>query len=276
MPRHTLTVPTLLAVLAAAGCRGELEPVDEEQVPIPQAPELRWRPLFDGESLDGWTPKFAGHPVGENVRDTFRVEDGLLKVSYDDYESFDGLFGHLFFEGEFERYEVRAVYRFVGDQCPGAPGWAFRNNGLMLHGQTPESMGLDQNFPVSIEAQMLGQVEGGGERANGGVCTPGTLIEVDGEVTRSHCVPSDGPTSRGDGWVTMTVRVEGAERVRHYVDEVLVHDYGGTQLDPGDGDARRLIAAGADLTLERGTISIQAESHPIEFRSIDIRVLDGE
>ena len=42
-----------------------------------------WIQLFNGRDLDGWTPKFAKHDLGENFNDTFRVEDGLLKVRYD-------------------------------------------------------------------------------------------------------------------------------------------------------------------------------------------------
>ncbi len=47
-----------------------------------------WVPLFNGKNLDGWIPKIAGYPLGEHYADTFRVEDGILKVSYDKYPEF--------------------------------------------------------------------------------------------------------------------------------------------------------------------------------------------
>ncbi len=262
----------LLAITCLAACNGAGH---DRTAEAHEAAEPEWTALFNGRDLEGWIPKFAGHPAGENLRDTFRVEDGLLTVSYENYEDFDGQFGHLFFDGEFSSYEVRAVYRFIGDQCAGAPGWAFRNNGLMLHGQRPETMALGQNFPVSVEAQMLGQREGGGERRNGGVCTPGTNVVMNGEVVKDHCIGSQGPTNHGDGWVEMLVDVDGHGDIRHFVDGELVHSYSGAQLDPRDGDAKALLAAGAATALDRGTISIQAESHPIQFKSIEIRVREG-
>lgn len=115
-----------------------------------------WIQLFNGENLDGWLVKIRGYDLGDNYGNTFRVEDGLLKVRYDQYEEFNNRFGHLFYEKNFSHYLLRVEYRFVGEQCPGAPNWAFRNSGVMIHGQSAESMEKDQDFPVSIEVQLLG------------------------------------------------------------------------------------------------------------------------
>lgn len=136
----------ILALLAALACGHAQEAGGEE----------KWIPLFNGKDLDGWTPKFAGHALGENVLDTFRVENGVLRVAYDKYEKFGGKFGHLFYKEPFSHYRIRLEYRFLGEQSKGAPGWALRNSGIMLHCQSPESMGKDQSFPVSIEVQLLG------------------------------------------------------------------------------------------------------------------------
>ena len=100
--------------------------------------EGRWISLFNGKDLDGWTVKIKGYAAGENYGNTFRVEDGLLKVSYDQYTSFDEKFGHIFTKHPYSNYRMRVEYRFVGDQCPGGPSWAIRNNGVMIHGQSPE------------------------------------------------------------------------------------------------------------------------------------------
>ena len=96
---------------------------------------------------DGWTPKITGYPLGENFANTFRVEDGVLKVAYDQYDEFDGKFGHLFYKTPFSHYRLRVEYRFVGEQCPAGPGWAFRNSGVMIHGQSPETMGRTRTSP---------------------------------------------------------------------------------------------------------------------------------
>lgn len=249
-----------ISTLALTACA---QPVDDR----PQ-----WRSLFKGRDLDGWTVKIRGCEVGDNFADTFRVEDGLLKVAYDGYQTFDGRFGHLFYHEPFSDYRLRIEYRFVGEQVPGGPGWAFRNSGVMLHGQSPESMTRDQEFPVSIEAQFLG---GGptGERATANLCTPGTHVVLDGALYTRHCVDSASKTYRGDQWVTVELEVVG-DRIRHIVDGETVLEYREPQLDPGDPDAQRLLADGAPTMLRSGTISLQSESHGIEFRRVEILELD--
>ncbi len=236
------------------------------------ATESGWKPLFNGKNLDGWKVKIKGYDLGENFGDTFRVEDGVLKVAYDQYDRFDGRFGHLFYEQPFSHYVLRLEYRFVGDQAPEGPTWAVRNSGIMIHGQTPESMGKDQNFPVSVEVQLLGGV-GENERPTGNVCTPGTHIVMDGELVTRHCINSRSKTYRGDEWVVAEVEVRGSRFVRHVIEGETVLEYSQPQLDPGDGDAKKLIRDD-QLLLEGGTISLQAESHPVEFRRIEIRELD--
>lgn len=237
----------------------------------PAAREAEWIPLFDGRSLDGWTPKICGLPAGEDPLRTFRVEDGVLRVCYDEYEEFAGRFGHLFHELPWSHYRLRLEYRFVGAQTPGGPGWAFRNSGIMIHGQTAASMGVDQEFPVSIEVQLLG---GDGEhpRPTANLCTPGTNVEMDGQLVTRHCTDSTSPTFHGDGWVAVEVEVRGSEVVRHFVAGEMVLEYQHPQLDPGDPYAAALIRDGA-LLLERGTVSLQAESHPVEFRRVEVQPL---
>lgn len=232
------------------------------------APERTWTPLFNGRDLTGWTPKIVGHDAGDNFGDTFRVVDGLLTVSYDAYDEFGGRFGHLFYEREFSNYRLRAEYRFVDQQVKGGPGWAFRNNGLMLHGQPVATMGKDQNFPASIEVQLLGGREQG-ERHTANLCTPGTHVVRGGKLWTPHCLDSTSPTFRGDVWVTVEVEVRG-DTIRHLVGGDTVLAYDDPQLDPDDGDARKLLADGREKSLRRGTISLQAESHPTQFRSIEI------
>ncbi len=230
----------------------------------------QWVSLFNGRDLDGWIPKFAGFPLGVNHLDTFRVEDGELVVSYDNYESFDGAFGHLFYVVPCEHYRLRLQYRFTGEQTPGGPGWAYRNSGVMIHGQAPETMGLNQSFPVSIEVQLLGG-DGQAERPTGNLCTPGTHVEFDGVLERRHCTNSSSPTFHGDEWVTMEIEVHGHESIVHLINGQVVLSYGAPQLDINDTDAQPVLAAqGGDVALRGGTLSLQAESHPCAFRAIEL------
>jgi hypothetical protein len=208
-----------------------------------------------------------------NFADTFRVVDGLLTVSYDGYDgAFAGRFGHLFCAADYAHYRLRVEYRFVGEQIAGGPGWALRNSGIMLHGQSAASMGKDQSFPVSIEVQLLGGGEHG-ERPTANLCTPGTNVVRDGVLWTQHCLDSSSPTFRGDAWVAVEIEVRG-DTIRHFLagDTVLVYD--DPQLDPRDADARRLLADGRTPALRHGTISLQSESHPVQFRKVELLELD--
>jgi len=223
--------------------------------------EGEWVSLFNGRNLEGWTPKFVGHEAGVNLNNTYRVEDGLLKVDYSRWDDeFQRRFGHLFYKDEFSHYRLRVEYRFVGEQTPGGPGWAFRNSGIMFHGQRPDEMEIDQDFPDSIEAQLLGG-NGEDERTTMNVCSPGTHIVMDGELVTRHCNSSSSETYHGGQWVTAELEVRGSEVVRHYVEGEQVLEYTEPQLDSGE-------------LLESGTISLQAESHPVHFRTVEIMVLE--
>lgn len=235
-----------------------------------------WIQLFDGESLDDWTVKIRGFEAGEDPYETFRVEDGLLKVSYENYEdNYDGRFGHLFYKESFDHYLLRVEYRFVGEQMAGGPGWAWRNSGLMLHGQTPESMGVTQEFPVSIEMQLLGG-DGQNNRTNANLCTPGTNVVMGDKLDQRHCINSTSETCHGDEWYTVLVEVRGGEVIRHFLGETQVMEYFEPQLDPRDGEAQRITPESGDLILHGGTISLQSESHPIEFRKVELKYLDPD
>lgn len=234
--------------------------------------EGEWIQLFNGKDLTGWTPKIRYHEAGENWGDTFRVEDGVLKVSYDKYDQFDSKFGHLFYNEPFSHYIIRVEYRFVGEQCPGGPGWALRNSGIMVHGESPKTMGKDQDFPASIEVQLLGGT-GKGERTTANLCTPGTNVVMNGKLFTPHCVNSKSKTYHGEQWVTVEVEVRGSKVIKHRVNGEEVMSYTEPQLDERDGHSKELAAKQGGLLLEKGTISLQSESHPVEFRKVELKKL---
>ncbi len=232
----------------------------------------QWEPLFNGKDLNGWIPKIRGYPLGENFGDTFRVEDGVLKVAYDAYDTFDGRFGHLFYKQPYSHYRLRVEYRFTGEQVPGGPGWAFRNSGIMIHGQDPNTMGVNQDFPVSIEVQLLGG-NGKDERPTANLCTPGTNVVMNDTLITRHCTNSRSDTFHGNQWVTVEIEVWGNDIIQHFVNGTLVLEYEKPQLDENDDDAKKLIKDG-DKMLYGGSISLQSESHPVEFRKVEILSLD--
>lgn len=260
------TAAVLLAtVLAAAYARGEERDPQRED----------WLSLFDGRSLEGWVPKIRGYEAGENFARTFRVEDGVLRVVYDSYDGeFRNRFGHLFYRTPFSYYRLAVEYRFVGRQAPGGPPWAFRNSGVMIHGQAVETMGREQDFPISIEVQFLGGAEAG-ERPTANVCTPGTHIVMDGRLVTTHCVDSDSPTRRGDEWVRVEIEVHGAGTIVHEVDGRRVLAYEMPQVGGGTVSGHDPSAKPDGRLLDGGTIALQSESHPIEFRRVQLLPLAG-
>jgi hypothetical protein len=232
-----------------------------------------WVSLFNGKDLTGWTPKIRGEKLGEDKRQTFRVEKGVIKVAYDKYDTFDERFGHLFYDKPFSNYVLKIEYRFVGDQCKGGPGWATRNSGVMLHCQDPKTMTIDQDFPVSLEAQFLGGL-GKGPRPTLNLCTPGTHVTYSGKLHTPHCTNSTSETYDGDRWVTTELEVHGDKVIRHKVDGKTVIEYEMPIYDLTDKNVKNLPEAIRNApTIKGGWISLQAESHPIEFRKVEIREL---
>jgi hypothetical protein len=264
--------PTLILIVTLTGT---LTAARAPHQPTPTPDPKDWIQLFNGKDLDGWVPKIRGYALGENYNDTFGVHDGLLTVSYAKYSQFESKFGHLFYQRQkFSYYRVAAEYRFVGDQVPGGPDWAFRNNGLMLHSQAPETMGKDQDFPISVECQLLGG-RPTGERSTANVCTPGTDIFMNGAMVKPHCVNSTSPTFRGDVWVHVEAEVRGSEHITHFVEGKKVLEYDNVQIGGPNVSGFDPAVKTDGKPLSEGYIAIQAESHPTEFRKIEVLNLSG-
>jgi hypothetical protein len=243
-----------------------------------KADQKEWTQLFNGRDLKDWTVKVAHYPLGENVNDTFRVEDGLLKVRYDKWQTFDDQFGHIFYREPFSYYLLAAEYRFVGEQVATSRtnlGWAVRNNGLMLHAPDPKTMLKDQDFPISIEVQLLGGLSDGKPRTTANLCTPGTNVVMNGALVTRHCTNSTSRTYDGDQWVRVEVLVHGDELIRHMVDGAALLEYSKPQI--GGGNVSPVDPAiKVDATpLTGGFIALQAETAPIDFRKVELVNLEG-
>lgn len=241
----------------------------------PTESEEEWVSLFNGSDLDDWTIKIRGYPTGENYADTFRVEDGLLTVSYDGYDDFDERYGHIFYKTPYSHYRVRVEYRFIGEQAPGGEGWATRNSGVMVHSQDPQTMPPEQDFPISLEVQFLGGLEEGVPRPTANMCSPGTNIEYQGKFDDTHCIDSSSPTFYGDQWVTVEALVLGSERIVHYVNGEPVIEYANTTYGGGVVSGHRPEMKPDGEPIGSGYIALQSESHPIQFRRVELLNLKG-
>jgi hypothetical protein len=253
----------ILLILALAACKPSAESEKKEN----------WIPLFNGSDLENWDIKFAGYPLNENYNNTFRVEDGLLVVNYDEWDSLRGEFGHIFYREPFSHYKLRVEYRIVGQQVAGGPAWAFKNSGVMFHSQSAASMLQEQSFPVSIEAQLLGgDVEG--DRPTANLCTPGTHVEMDGQLITRHCINSTSETFRQEEWVNFELVVLGHEIIHHIVNGDTVLTYSKPQI--GGGGIPEGFPLLEGTLLESGYIALQAESHPFQFRKVELLDLSDE
>lgn len=243
---------------------------------VSHAAEGKWVQLFNGKDLSGWSPKIKGFPAGENFANTYSVKDGAITVNYDGYNNeWNNRFGHLFYTGKkFSNYKLRIEYRFIGEQIKGGPGWALRNSGVMIHSEGIDTMGKDQDFPSSIEVQFLGGT-GKGERGTGNLCTPGTNVVINGNLFTGHQMNAKPQvTTHGEEWVTLEVEAHGNGVIKHFVNGQQVHQYEKAQLDERDGHSKELIAKGSPMMIREGYLCLQSESHPIQFRKVEIMELD--
>lgn len=233
-----------------------------------------WIKLFNGKNLNGWKPKIRNYALNDNFGNTFRVKDKMLQVRYDAYNKFDERFGHIFYKNKYSYYTVVIEYRFVGEQSMGGPAWAKRNSGIMLHSPAPETMGKDQDFPISIEVQFLGGL-GTGPRSTCNLCTPGTDVMYGEKLLKQHCINSSSKTYDGDQWVRAEITVLGDSLIRHKVNGVIVMEYSKPQMSSGavSGHDASILIDGRPLT--EGYLSLQSESHPIDFRKVELLDLCG-
>jgi len=268
-------------VALVIGCK------DSKPVQQIDADSEEWISLFNGKDLNDWNIKIAGYEVGDNYQNTFRVEDSILKVVYKDYDMFTNQFGHIYYKKPFSYYKVKLDYRFTGEQVPGGPSWAFRNSGIMLHSQSATSNSLNQNFPVSIEMQLLGG-NGQEERATGNLCTPGTIVRMNDSINYNHCITSSSKTYHGDQWVHAEAIVLGGEKIIHIIENDTVISYlkpmiGGGLLTKGEDEEwknngvenKEEWLAKDEKSLAKGYIALQAESHSIDFKNIQLLNLSG-
>src|SRR5262245_44681636 len=113
----SLTLAALPLVLSA-----QAPPAPAAAADWRSAPAADWKTLFNGKDLDGWVVKLAHHEVGDNFGDTFRVENGVIRVMYDKYnDAFGARFGHLFYKQKLSHYVLAMEYHFFGEQVKGGP-----------------------------------------------------------------------------------------------------------------------------------------------------------
>jgi hypothetical protein len=230
--------------------------------------EKNWVSLFNGKDLNDWQIKIAGFKLGENFGNTFRVEDSIIKVRYDQYDSFNNKFGGLYYKNKFSNYRLKVEYRFVGETTPGAPEWGFRDSGVQYQCQAPGTMAIDQQFPVCLEYNLLGG-NGKDDRPTGDICANGIYVMVKGKRNESYCTPATvKKTFHGDQWVVLEIDVNRG-KVSHFVNGEEILTFEDPRYNADHELGKNFITEGVDRVKE-GYISLQSNSHPIDFRRLEI------
>ena len=239
------------------------------------ATKEKWVSLFNGKDLNDWFVKIHHHEVGVNFGNTFRVEENMIKVRYDQYGDFKEQFGHLYYKTPYSYYHLKLEYRFVGEWYKSAPSYTLRNSGVMFHSQDPHTMPREQDWPISVEMQFLGGLSDGKARSTGNMCSPGTEIVYLGQIYAGHCLNSTSKTYDGEQWVNAELIVLGDSLVKHIINGDTVLQYSKPQI--GGGVVNRFdpkVKQDGKL-LSSGFIALQSEGQPIDFRNIKIMDLWG-
>lgn len=234
----------------------------------------QWKPLFNGRDLDNWIVKIHHHEAGVNFGNTFRAEDGLIKVRYDQYGDFNDQFAHLYYKEPVSHFHLKLEYRFTGELHKGAPAYTMLNSGVMFHSQDPVSMPKEQNWPISVEMQFLARLDDGKARPTGNMCSPGTEIVYKGKVYDGHCLNSTSKTYDRNEWVKAELIVRGDSIITHVINGDTVLQYSKPTMGGG-------VVHGYDSTiwhpgraLRSGYIALQSEGQPIDFRNIELMILE--
>ncbi len=264
-----IKLPILLLVLSSIvifnGCNQAAKNSNTEE----------WVSLFNGQDIKNWIVKMNHHEAGENWGNTFRVEDSLLKVRYDEYDGFNMQFAHLYYEEPLSYFHLVAEYRFVGEMMPDAPNYVIRNSGIMFHSQSPYTMPINQDWPISVEFQLLGGLGNGNPRPTGNMCSPGTNIVYEGKLDTTHCINSSSKTYDVDQWVQVELIVLGDSLVTHIVEGDTVLQYSKPQIGGGVVNNYDPEVFQEGKILSEGYIALQSEGQPVDFRKVELLNLEG-
>ena len=274
--RYTHTFFGVLAsVLFLFSC-GENNPTQDNSMAQPASQEnAPWIALFNGKDINDWIAKIHHYDAGDNFGNTFRVEDGMIKVRYDQYgETFNDRFGHLYYKTPFSHYHLVVEYRFTGELYPGAPDYTLLNSGVMFHSQDPRSMPKEQNWPISVELQFLAGLGDGEPRATGNMCSPGTHVEYKGALVEDHIIESSAKTYDKDDWVKAELIVLGDSLVTHIIEGDTVLQYSKPQVGGGVVERYDPDVKVDGTPLKEGYIALQSEGQPIDFRKVEIKLLN--
>lgn len=266
---------TILLVCSLQFCLFLTQCKPKAKAAVPE--KAAWIPLFNGKDIDDWTVKIHHYDTGDNFGDTFRVEDGILKVRYDQYEGdFNQRYGHIYYNTPYSHYRLVVEYRFASPWYDTAPSYTLLNSGVMFHSQDPKTMLKEQDWPISVEMQFLAEVTEGESRPTGNMCSPGTDVVFEGKIDPRHCISSSSDTYKPGEWVRAELIVRGDSLITHMINGEKVLEYTKPQIGGGVANRYDESIKIDGTALKEGFIALQSEGQPIDFRKVELKVLQEE
>lgn len=248
-----------------------------------------WVDMFnpkDTSLATNWDFKITTRAMNVDPLGTFKRvisgSDTMMEVSVANYTNFNGMYGHIGYKVRpFNYYVVRVEHQFYGNQAAGNPGsWALQNNGIMHHSQSVASMGLNQDFPISLEAQLLGPGNtGADDNSSMNLCTPGTAFSTTptGAVNTNHCVSAatkNRNQALAPNWAWAKVEAYSDSIIKYYFKDSLVYTfYKPVEYAGNVANATQTITN--NKPIKGGYILLQSESHGTRFRKVQVLNLEG-
>ena len=199
--------------------------------------------LFNSIDLSGWHVDVPAMDTSD-VQSPFIVREGLL-VSLGEPR------GHLITDNVYENYRLEVEYRFAGE-----PG----NCGVLVHVSKPRAMyGM---FPQSVEVQMMH------ENAGDFWCIVEDITVPDMEARRGPQAEWGITEGKARRIINLT---DGSE---HPVGEwnTMIIECAGSEIKVWmNGD---LVNHGTNCTASKGQLALQAEGSEVEFRKLELTLLD--
>ena len=200
--------------------------------------------LFNGKDLSGWHADVPDADSTPDIPKSFIVRDSLL-VSMGDPR------GHLITDSVFSNYRLEAEYRFSGE-----PG----NCGILVHASTPRA--LYGMFPKSLEVQMQ----------SGDAGDFWCIVE---DITVPDMVKRRGPEESWGITEGKNRRIinltDGSENPLGDWNKMVIECVADTIKVWVNGD---LVNYGYNCTAIKGHIAVQAEGAEVEFRKIDLTLIE--
>lgn len=235
--------------------------------------EEGWIKLFNEKDFNDWIVKIHHYDVGDNFDSTFSIKDDMVQIRYNNYGDFNDRFGHMFYKTPFSNFHLKFEYRFVGKVQQGAPEWTNLNSGVMFHSQDPKTILKEQDWPISVEMQLLCGLGDGQPRTTGNMCSPGTDIFYNGVKYDGHCLNSTSKTYELNEWVKGELIVYSDSLITQIINGDTVLQYSRPSIGGGVVNGYDSAVFKPGTPLKSGYIGLQSEGQPIDFRNIYLKEL---